>query len=176
MPDFAVLADEFDQDFHIGAGELSTRARAQASARGEPGLRIKMLTPMAAAHHMPHMQGLRHPLTPMNYMEFLLERKTHGVVFAKTGAFAVNLPDPARFAIHKIIGLGEKSAAPREAEALDLEQAASLIEWHSEQGRLQHLQDAWREASSLGADWRRLANAGRQALEFHRAIQAAALS
>ena len=81
------------------------------------------------------------PAQDFDLLEFLLERKTHGVVCAKTGAFAVNLPDPARFAIHKIIGLGEKSAAPREAEALDLEQAASLIEWHSEQGRLQHLQE-----------------------------------
>lgn len=66
----------------------------------------------------------------------------------------VNLPDSARFAVHKIIGFGEQSTVKREDTAQDLAQATSLIEWHSDQGLVRRIQDAWQDVLNLGPDWR----------------------
>lgn len=87
----------------------------------------------------------------------------------------VNLSDPARFAVHKIIGCGEQSTVGREDAAQDLAQGTSLIEWHSDQGRVRRIHAAWQDVLNLGPDWRRHATAGSKALERRHSAQAITL-
>ena len=97
----------------------------------------------------------------LKFMQFSLEHTTQGAVMARRGACAVNLPDPARYAIHKLIVCGERPAAERLKASKDVEQAAALIEWHLDAGQGYRIRDAWGGAVSRGPGWARRVELGR---------------
>lgn len=76
----------------------------------------------------------------------------------------VNLPDPARYAVHKLIVFGERPIAQRAKSSKDIVQAAALVEWHAESGAQERLHAAWSDAVGRGPAWRRRAEQGRREL------------
>ena len=62
-------------------------------------------------------------------MEFSLEQPVQGLVLSREGACLVNIPAPARYAIHKLVIYGERPVTERVKSIKDLEQAAALIEY-----------------------------------------------
>lgn len=144
--------------------EFSGRTGAQYRNPADPELRIDFVTPDVGRGQVVDMPGLGIALEPLKFMEFSLEDTTHGVVFAKSGACVVNLPDPARFAVHKLIVYGERPIAQRVKSIKDLEQAAALIQWHGDQDRSAHFREVWQDALGRGPGWRRRAEQGRAAL------------
>ncbi|RYH00441.1 MAG: hypothetical protein EON58_00090 [Alphaproteobacteria bacterium] len=88
------------------------------------------------------------------FADFSVQGAVQGVVFGKTSASLVNLPDPARFAAQQFICSGAESAGEGIEPRRELEQAAALVAWHSEQNRTGHFGKAWREALQRGPEWR----------------------
>ena len=144
--------------------EFSGRTGSQYRNPGDPELRIDFCTPDVGSDQAVEVPGLGIALEPLKFMEFSLEGTTQGVMFSHSGACVVNLPDPARFAVHKLIIHGERPVAERAKSTKDLQQAAALVEWHLDQGREDALQAAWLDAIGRGPGWLRRAEQGRRAL------------
>ncbi len=97
------------------------------------------------------------------FMEFALEHPVQAAVFCEEGAVTVNIPSPARYALHKLLVWGERKEAFRTKAAKDLLQAAALIAYFKDH-RSEELRDAWRDLLSRGKGWRTRARQGRNAL------------
>jgi hypothetical protein len=96
----------------------------------EPEFRLDFLTPL----HRGGDARFTHPqlhvtLQPLPFMEYSLEDVEQGVLFCPDGAVLVNLPHPARFALHKLLVWGERTGAFRAKAGKDLAQAAHLLAW-----------------------------------------------
>lgn len=103
-------------------------------------------------------------LEPVRFVDLLLKDLSNGAAFAKSGACMVNLPDPARFAVHNLMVYGDESMPKRLTSISLLDQAAALIEWHMDQQRIAQFREVWREALAHGPVWRESAERGRYAL------------
>jgi hypothetical protein len=144
--------------------ELSDLASKKSIDLGMPELRIQLIAPVV--DHSGELQtrslGIDQEL-PM-FTELLLDDAVQGVAFAKPGACLVNLPDPARLAVHNLLVYGEMSIRGQTMAIKHLLQSAALIEWHIDQQRITHLRDVWRNAVSRGTSWRESGKNGRRAL------------
>ncbi len=94
----------------------------------EPEFRLDFLT----TRHRGGDEPFFHPqlnvaLQPLPFMEFSLEHVEQAVVFSRERAVLVNVPDPARFALHKLIVYGERTGSYRAKASKDLSQSASLL-------------------------------------------------
>lgn len=130
----------------------------------EPEFRLDFLT----ARHRGGDEPFFHPqlnvmLQPLPYMELSLESVEQAVVFSREKAVVVNVPDPARFALHKLIIYGERSASYRTKASKDLAQAASLLAYLWEHRRAA-LEDAVADVRSRGPHWRSRLKQGAEAV------------
>ena len=91
--------------------EFSGKTGAQYRNPHDPELRIDFCTPEVGSEQAIPMASLGIALEPLKFMEFSLEATTQGVAFSPHGACVVNIPDPARFAVHKLIVFGERPIA-----------------------------------------------------------------
>ena len=66
--------------------------------------------------------------TPLRFMAYLIGGMPQRALYVGRHAVAVTVPDPARFAIHKIVVSQERPAAFLAKARKDLEQAAQLVE------------------------------------------------
>ena len=147
--------------------EFSGATGAQYRNPDDPELRIDFLTSNAgreSADGVVRMEGLGLVLEPLKFMEFSLKGTTQGVVFSGSGACVVNLPDPARYAVHKLIVFGERPIAQRAKSNKDLVQAAALVEWHLANGASERVAAAWQDAVGRGSGWTQRAEQGRTEL------------
>ena len=69
------------------------------------------------------------------------------------GGIPILVPDPARYAVHKLI-VSARRRQDNGKDLKDLRQAANLAVALSETGRLEDLRDAYDEALSRGPQWR----------------------
>ena len=126
----------------------------------DPGLRIDFLT---AAHRGGAdpivVPELNVALQPLKFMELLLEHPIQATAISTDGAVLVNVPDPARYTIHKLIVASERTTSQRTKANKDLQQAASLIDYYAGD-RATELRAAWDEAVSRGKGWRTRLAAG----------------
>jgi len=121
----------------------------------EPDLRIDFLTMRRRSNADVQMPDLGVALVPLKFMEYLLERPGQGVLLDRADACMVNLPDPARYGLHKLLVAAERG--PRHAKyRKDILQALALIEWHLERAPAL-LVDAWQDLVSRGAGWEKRA-------------------
>ncbi len=98
-------------------------------------------------------------LTPLKFLDYLLERPGQAVLLDRADACLVNLPDPARYGLHKLLVAAERG--PRHAKySKDISQALSLIEWHLQRAP-SLLRDAWDDLAGRGPGW---VNRARQSL------------
>jgi hypothetical protein len=145
--------------------EFSGKTGAQYRNPSDPELRIDFCTPdTGGGEQAVPLASLGIALQPLKFMEFSLEGTTQGVAFSASGACIVNLPDPARFAIHKLIVYGERPIAERAKSNKDIEQAAALVQWHLDVQRQAAVRAAWDDAVGRGAGWQRRAKEGRAEL------------
>lgn len=95
----------------------------------EPEFRLDFLTPRHRGGETPYLHpSLGVTLQPLPFMEFSLQSVEQAVLFCEEGAVLVNVPDPARFALHKLIVYGERTGTFRTKANKDLEQAAHLLD------------------------------------------------
>lgn len=138
----------------------SDQATARFRSRDQRELTVDFLTPKGARKQK---GAYRHEqlgvnLQPIEFLEFLLEEVGQAVVIGPSGAVVVNVPDPARYALHKLIVHVKRKTAKA---AKDLGQAAALLE-AMETSSIPRL---WRDMIGRGKDWKEAATAGRAALE-----------
>ncbi len=144
--------------------EFSGRTNAKVKHSEQSELLVEFVVPQIGTGEGVQIPGLNVDLEPMAFTEFLLEDATRGTVFAKSGACLVSLPDPARFAVYNLIVHGERLISDRVESGDGLVQAAALVEWHGNQQRGASFREVWRNAIARGANWRRTAENGRDAL------------
>ncbi len=102
--------------------QTSFKVRGQA-------LRVDLLTPARGARDgkpvpIPRLKAAAQPLELLDY---LLEAPIAAPLI-NGGATLVNVPDPARFALHKLILSGRRPVAEQSKAGKDRQQAAELIE------------------------------------------------
>jgi hypothetical protein len=120
----------------------------------EPEFRLDFLTTLHRGGDKPFVHPqLNVTLQPLRFMEFLLQPVEQAVVFSTEHIVLVNIPDPARFALHKLIVSGERTGAFRLKAAKDLAQAAHLLAWLWP-NRRDSVSDALEVLISRGSGWR----------------------
>lgn len=129
------------------------------------GLRVDFLTPMvhdksAAFRH----EGLGVNLQPIRFMEFLLEDMDQAVLISAIGAVVVTIPDPVRYALHKLLVYAERRKQNPAKSMKDLQQSAALIEVMSE-FRGDDLLSLWKDLLARGPGWRSRARTALGALD-----------
>lgn len=146
---------------------LSGKSGATYLNPKEPEFRLDFLT-------VPHRKGeeiylhpqLNVPLQPLKFMEFSLGNIQQAVLFAPGSAVLVNVPHPARYALHKLIVHGEREGAFAAKSTKDLHQATSLLAYYREH-RPWEIDEAWADLVSRGKGWVRRAGQGVAALDQH---------
>lgn len=129
-----------------------------------PELRIDFVTPATRRGQANiHVPNLGVALQRLKFMEFSLENTTQAALFSSEGVVMVNIPSPARFAVHKLIVYSERAGAFRTKARKDLLQAAALVECLGAT-RPDDLRSAWNDALSRGPGWVKRARQGRAAL------------
>ena len=130
----------------------------------DPEFQLDFLTPVYRGGDEP----FRHPqlgikLQPLKFMEYLLQDVQQAAVLNQAGAVLVNVPHPARYALHKLIVAGERPASRIAKSNKDVQQAAALLSVLGEQARWQ-VDEAWNDLVARGPGWRTRVQRGREAL------------
>jgi hypothetical protein len=138
----------------------------------EPDFRLDFLTTL----HRGGERSYEHPqlhvtLQPLKFMEFSLEQVQQAAILAKAGTLIVNVPHPARFALHKLVVAGERSGTFQAKVNKDLRQAGALLEVLRE-SRAWEVDEAWQDLLGRGPGWtvraeRGLAMLNRQFPDLH---------
>ena len=90
---------------------------------------VDLLTPSQGPEtgtpvYLPHFKSYAHP---MRFMEYLLEDCQGAVIPFRSGVF-VNVPNPARFALHKLVVSQRRPVAQQGKARKDLQQATELLD------------------------------------------------
>ena len=117
----------------------------------EPDLRIDFITPMRRKDEDVSMPSLGVALAPLKFLDYLIEAPGQAVLLDRADACLVNLPDPARYGLHKLIVAAERGARHPKYRK-DILQALALIEWHLERAPTL-IADAWKDLLKRGKGW-----------------------
>ena len=101
-------------------------------------------------------------LQPLKFMEFSLVQQA--VVLNKSDAVLVNVPNPARYALHKLLVYGEREGTFAAKSGKDLMQAASLLALFKEY-RTWEIEEAWADLLGRGRGWTSRIKRGMNALD-----------
>lgn len=155
----------FEQGF-IPLVQLSGGAGASYKLSGDPEFQIDFLTSAHRGGHDPVIvPNLNVGLQPLPFMEFSLEQVTQAVLADRNGAaVTVTIPAPERYAVHKLLIVGERPTAQRTKANKDLQQAAALFDCLLAT-QPDSLHRSWHDAIGRGAGWRRRALEGLIALQ-----------
>lgn len=128
--------------------------------RGQ-GLRVDLLAPARAGATGPvDVPRFRTAAQPLPYLDLLIDTPVRAAIVAGTGVL-VNIPDPARFALHKLIVAGERPAAMGVKREKDLDQASQVFGVLTED-RPGDIDLAWRDIAKRG--WTKRALSGLAAM------------
>ncbi|MCX5783655.1 MAG: GSU2403 family nucleotidyltransferase fold protein, partial [Elusimicrobia bacterium] len=111
---------------------------------------------------------------PLPFLDYLMEETEKGAVIAGESVL-VNVPSPARFALHKLIVAGERSASMHGKINKDINQAADLLTVLNEE-RQGDILMAWSALCRRGKNWPALAKSALKKLERRHPAQYSALA
>jgi hypothetical protein len=155
-PDFEVHTQEAIESLNMGflpiAG-LAGKGGATYLNPREPDFRLDFLTTLHRGGDRPYEHPQLHvTLQPLKFMEFSLEQVQQVALLANSGSLIVNVPHPARFALHKLVVAGERSGTFQAKAAKDLRQAGALLEVLREL-RPWDVEEAWQDLLGRGPGW-----------------------
>jgi hypothetical protein len=168
-------------DSELGCIEIPALDRGSPSTkfriRGRQ-LSVDILTPMLgrASTKPIHLKSLNVYAEPIRFLDYLLDDAQAAIVVAKAGLL-VNVPAPARYALHKLVIAERRVAAFQTKASKDVSQAEQLLEALL-RDRTGDLRVAWKAALGQPAKFMRELRAGLAKLsaEMRRALKAAATS
>lgn len=131
----------------------------------DPDFRLDFLTTCGRDQaELVHFPNLNVAMVPLKFMEFSLQDIQQTAVLSSEGAVLVNIPNPARYALHKLIVAGERRGTFATKAPKDLWQAGALLTYLVD--RQSHmLGEAWVDLTRRGKGWRTRFEAGLRALE-----------
>ena len=143
---------------------LNTGAGASYLNPREPEFRLDFLT----TRHREGEKTYSHPqlgvnMQPLPFMEYSLQDVQQAVLFSGETVVLVNVPSPARYALHKLIVYGERKGAYAAKSAKDIQQAGFLLS-RLKALRPSDIAEAWRDLVGRGPGWRSRARNGVEAL------------
>jgi len=150
---FETVLRRADRTFE-GVPQLDARA-PPSRFRNAGGYLVDLLTPKRSRWdpHPVELAGLDAGAAPLQHLAWLIEDPVRTVALWGAGVL-INVPQPPRFAVHKLILAQRRDASGRLKRAKDLAQASALVaalRTHDPYG----LEDALRDAASRGErGWR----------------------
>jgi hypothetical protein len=148
----------------LPVGGLSAKSGATYLNPKDPEFRLDFLTTLHRGGNEPYEHPqLRVALQPLKFMEYLLENVGQAAVFCDEGAVVVNIPHPARYALHKLLIYGERKGSFLQKSQKDLRQSAALLEYLKAL-RGWEVEEAWADLSARGSGWTARAKQGLDAL------------
>lgn len=132
-----------------------TEATQPPVAFRDGDLRVDLLTPERGAPEdgPAHIGWLGAQAEPLRYLDYLIADPIPAVLPTARGAVFVYLPQPARFAIHKLIVSQVRADRPKRAK--DLRQSEALCRLLlAEPADAETLRDAFTAARARGRGWR----------------------
>lgn len=115
-------------------------------------LRLDLLTPMRGRSEAPvHIEALGASAMPLRYLDYLVEESQPAVIVGGAGVL-VNVPDPSRFALHKLLVADARNAAFATKARKDLLQSEALLRVLLTD-RIEDVRLAWRALETRGLGW-----------------------
>jgi hypothetical protein len=151
--DIPAVLESLEMGFLPMPGLDPNSSSTSYKVRGK-GLRVDLLTPARGRSSGPvSVHRLNAAARPMKFLDLVTEATIRAAV-VDGGATSVNVPDPARFAFHKLIVAGERPPAMHSKSDKDLVQAAQLFGVLADE-RPGDLALAWESIASRGGGWER---------------------
>ena len=122
-------------------------------------LRVDFLTPLRGpeSSEPQYLPVFREAAQPLRFLDYLIA-ETHQAVVVGGHGILVNVPDPARFAFHKLWTSQKRPATQQTKARKDLDQAAQVLEVLLED-RPQDLAPAWEPIQRTKSQQRRIRSA-----------------
>ena len=131
----------------------------------ETDLQIDFVTSLHRGGDTPVLiKSLNATMQPLKFMEFSMAAPIQMSLLSNQGAILVNAPPPEKYAVHKLLVHGERPQNMRIKAAKDLDQAATLIEYLTENDA-DALSEAWTDLIGRGPGWLSRAESGLKALQ-----------
>jgi hypothetical protein len=146
-------------------------AAASSAFQTRSGYRVEFLTPNRGTDdyldqpaEMPTLGGAS--AAPLRFLDFLIRDPVRTMLLHKSGV-PVTVPDPSRFAVHKLIVASRRHADGQSAvkRAKDIRQAALLFEALLQTRRASDLALVYNEAWERGSSWQSAIRAGAAMLD-----------
>ena len=165
VPDLTVDVPATIESLEMGFFPVPRLSRNEPSTsyiiRGKT-LRIDLLTPARREGMAPvFIRRLNAAATPLRYLDYLIEDPINAVMLAGTPCL-VCVPQPARYALHKLIISQERDASATDKSKKDLAQARHLMEL-LKQDRPGDLELALEALGKRGESWVKKAEKGAKA-------------
>jgi len=130
----------------------------------ESGVLVELLTPNEGPDRDEPLElpALGAYALPIRFLDYLIHEPTQAVALYRSGVL-VNVPQPARYAIHKLIVATRRIFSAAAKARKDIEQSAALIRVLAED-RPDELEDAFVEARERGPSWREAVDRGARRL------------
>jgi len=147
------LLKEVDKSFRA-VPQIGNDRRATSYAAAS-GLRVDFLTPNEGREtdEPQALPALQTDARPLRFLDFLIREPEQAVVLHGAGIL-VQVPTPARYAVHKLIVSRRRGEGSAKRDK-DIQQAGALLSALAEK-RPHDLDAMWREAWGRGRTWRRL--------------------
>jgi hypothetical protein len=134
-------------------------SRRSTSYVAKDGIRVDFLTPTRGVNtdKPQSLPSLKTAAQPLPFLDYLIYQPEPAVILYNAGIY-VQVPPPARYAVHKLIVSRRRPEGFAKRDK-DLLQAEALLAVLAEK-RPHELQLAWQEAYKRGPTWRRLLTEG----------------
>lgn len=119
----------------------------------QPDFHLKWITPVGRdPSDLVNLPILKTAMVPHKFIEYSLQDIHQAALLSEEGALLVNVPHPARYALHKLLVAGERGPSFRTKSSNDLRQSAALLQFYAahQPGELMH---AWENLQSRGNEW-----------------------
>lgn len=149
-------------------GRFSARptlhVRSSAYRASDSGALVEFLTPNTGPDRDEPVEfpALGVYAQPMRFLDFPIRDAMPAAVPYRYGVL-VNVPQPSRYAVHKLIVASRRARGAAAKARKDIEQAAALIRILAED-QPDELADAWVEAQATGPAWREAVGRGARRL------------
>ena len=130
----------------------------------ESGILVELLTPNEGPDRDAPLElpALGAYALPLRFLDYVIHQPVQAAVLYRSGVL-VNVPRPARYAIHKLIVATRRVASAAPKATKDIEQSAALIRILA-QDRPDELEEALSEARTRGPSWRNAVDRGARRL------------
>ena len=155
VPDLQADVPEAIESLRMGFFPVPRLSRKEPSTsyaiRGKT-LRVDLLTPARKGVTAPvFIRRLNAAATPLQYLDYLIEETNMAVMLAGNPCL-VRVPQPARYALHKLIVSQEREVTAADKRRKDLLQARLMIDLLKED-RPGDIALAWEQVEMRGASW-----------------------